>query len=81
MRSRGATDPPLSVSVVCDRTLMERQQVRQVYADLEQRRKNGEHNIVVRHFNGVPSIVQADKDFQFNHSTHRHVAIPKNQPV
>ncbi|KAF0720387.1 Uncharacterized protein FWK35_00033204, partial [Aphis craccivora] len=36
MRSHAATDPPLLVSVVRDRTLMERQQVRQVYADLEQ---------------------------------------------
>ncbi|KAF0746697.1 Uncharacterized protein FWK35_00024588 [Aphis craccivora] len=68
MRSRAATDPPLLVSVVRDRTLMERQQVSHVYADLEQRRKNGENNIVVRHFNGVPSIVQANKDFQLNHS-------------
>ncbi|KAF0701871.1 Reverse transcriptase domain-containing protein, partial [Aphis craccivora] len=72
MRSRAATDPPLLVSVVRDRTLMERQQVRQVYADLVQRRKNGENNIVVRHFNGVPSIVQANKDFQLNHTAQRH---------
>ncbi|KAL5245838.1 hypothetical protein ACI65C_013246 [Semiaphis heraclei] len=78
MRSRAATDPPLLVSVVRDRTLMERQQVRQVYADLEQRRRNGENNIVVRHFNGVPSIVQANKDFQLNHTTHRHVTLAKN---
>ncbi|CAI6360072.1 unnamed protein product [Macrosiphum euphorbiae] len=78
MRSRTTTDPPLLVSVVRDRTLMERQQVRQVYADLEQRRKNGENNIVVRHFNGVPSIVQAKKDFQLNHTTHRHVTLAKN---
>lgn len=78
MRSRAATDPPLLVSVVRDRTLMERQQVRQVYADLEQRRKNGENNIMVRHFNGVPSIVQANKDFQLNHTAHRHVTLAKN---
>jgi len=78
MRSRAATDPPLLVSVVRDRTLMERQQVRQVYADLEQRRKNGENNTVTRHFNGVPSIVQANKDFRLNHTAHRHVTLAKN---
>jgi len=78
MRSRAATNPPLLVSVVRDRTLIERQQLRQVYANLEQRRKNGEHNIVTSHFKGVPSIVQAGKDFHLNHTTHRHVALPKN---
>ncbi|CAI6357915.1 unnamed protein product [Macrosiphum euphorbiae] len=81
MRSRATTNPPLLVSVVRDRTLMERQQVRQVYADLQQRRKNGENNIVVRHFNGVPSIVQANKDFQLNNTTHRHVTLAKTNQL
>lgn len=52
---------------------MERQQVHQVYAELEQRKKNGENNIVVSHFSGVPSIVQARQGFsiqQFYQSSH-----------
>lgn len=38
--------PANSISISRDRTLLERQEIRRVYTELENRKKNGEHNIL-----------------------------------
>jgi len=60
--NNGVKDLPLAstdhrISVVRDRTLREREFIRLVYADLENRRKNGETNIMVKYRDGLPCIV------------------------
>jgi len=60
--NNGVKDLPIAstdhrISVVRDRTLRERELIRSVYADLENRRKNGETNIMVKYRDGLPCIV------------------------
>lgn len=60
--NNGVKDLPIAstdhrISVVRDRTLREREFTRSVYADLENRRKNGETNIMVKYRDGLPCIV------------------------
>jgi len=59
--NNGVKDLPIAstdhrISVVRDRTLREREFIRSVYADLENRRKNGETNMV-KYRDGLPCIV------------------------
>lgn len=53
---RNARAHSISISVVRDRTLLERKHIRRVYAELDERKKNGESNIMVKYRNGIPSI-------------------------
>jgi len=53
---RNASAHSISISVVRDRTLLERKYIRRIYAELEEREKNGESNIMVKYRNGIPSI-------------------------
>ncbi|KAL4113859.1 hypothetical protein QTP88_017420 [Uroleucon formosanum] len=48
--------PSNSISISRDRTLLERQEIRRVYAELENRKKNGEHNISISIFRCDRSI-------------------------
>lgn len=53
---RNASAHSISIAVVCDRTLLERKHIRRVYTELDERKKNGESNIMVKYRNGIPSI-------------------------
>jgi outer membrane murein-binding lipoprotein Lpp len=46
-----------SISVIRDRTPRERESIRLVYAELENRKKNGETDIVINYRDGFPCIV------------------------
>lgn len=62
--------PTNSISISRDRTLLERKEIRHVYTELENRKKNGDHNISIRYRNGIPLIVPNDGGVPGNHSNH-----------
>lgn len=47
-----------TIHISRDRTFLERQEIRGVYAELDNRKKQGELNISIRYKNGIPRIVQ-----------------------
>lgn len=53
---RNARSHSIPIAVVRDRTLLERKHIRRVYTELDERKKNGESNIMVKYRNGIPSI-------------------------
>ncbi|XP_050529713.1 uncharacterized protein LOC126899159 [Daktulosphaira vitifoliae] len=57
-RSLGADNNLQNIHVSRDRTLLERQEIRRVYQDLDNRKKQGETNITIRYRNGFPYIVK-----------------------
>jgi hypothetical protein len=60
---RNAKANSISIAVVRDRTLLERKHIRRVYTELEERKKNGESNIMVKYRNGIPSIAPVTNRF------------------
>lgn len=54
---RSYAGPSPTISVVRDRTVAERLEIRRIYAELEDRKKNGELGVAVRYKNGVPYIL------------------------
>lgn len=55
-RTHDATGQAISISVSRDRTILERHEIRQVYVELEVRKKSGEHNIAFKYRNRIPFI-------------------------
>jgi hypothetical protein len=70
--------PANSISISRDRTLLERQEIRRVYTELENRKKNGEHNISIKYRNGIPLIVPNDGGVTGSHSNHPSSSLSKN---
>jgi len=70
--------PANSISISRDRTLIERQEIRRVYTDLENRKKNVEHNFSIRYRNGIPLIVPNDGGVSGSHSNHPSSSLSKN---
>lgn len=70
--------PANSISISRDRTLLERQEIRRVYTELENRKKSGEHNISIRYRNGIPLIVPNDGGVSGSHSNHPSSSLSKN---
>lgn len=64
VRNLSSTSAVRSISVIRDRTPMERKFIRSVYTDLDNRRKNGETNITVKYRDGIPSVVPISSSFQ-----------------
>lgn len=56
------TCPSVTISISRDRTLMERNLVRQIYAEFKDRTDKGESNIRIRYSNGIPHIVNHGHD-------------------
>lgn len=56
-RELPASSESRPISVVRDRTPLEREFIRSVYADLDSRRRNGEANIIIKYRDGLPTIV------------------------
>lgn len=50
--------PANSISISRDRTLLERQEIRRVYTELENRKKNGEHNISIKYSRGRQPVAR-----------------------
>jgi hypothetical protein len=69
-------EPPLEILVVRDRTIMERQEIRRVYVELDARKAKGERNIAIRYTNGVPSIVLHRYDKGANIQSAGHSTLP-----
>lgn len=59
-RSVGSDNLLQSINISRDRTLLERQEIRRVYQELDSRKKKGEHNISIRYRNGAPHIMSSD---------------------
>jgi len=58
--------PAIEISILRDRTLMERKQIRQTYAELKERKvgwRNGEMDIIIKYINGMPRIINLRQDF------------------
>jgi len=53
-----------SISVTGDRTLSEREASRLVYADLENRKKNGESDLIIKYRDGFPYILSVRRSSQ-----------------
>jgi len=53
---RNARAHSISIAVVRDRTLLKRKHILRVYTELDERKKDGESNIMVKYRNGIPSI-------------------------
>jgi len=70
--------PAISISISRDRTLLERQEIRRVYTELENRKKNGEHNISINYRNGIPLIVPNDGGVSRSRSNHPSSSLSKN---
>ncbi|KAE9542413.1 hypothetical protein AGLY_003274 [Aphis glycines] len=70
--------PANSISISHDRTLLERQEIRRVYSEHENRKKNGEHNIFIRYRSGIPLIVPNDGGVSGSHSNHPSSSLSKN---
>jgi hypothetical protein len=71
--------PNLTISVARDRTLLERQEIRRIYSELDNRKKSGELNITIRYRNGIPTIVSTIQGFDSGHSsTYRSALQSKN---
>lgn len=64
VRDLPADSSARSISVIRDRTPREREFIRSIYADLDNRRKNGEANIMVKYRDGIPSIVPISSSSQ-----------------
>lgn len=54
---RTLSPPTDTISISRDRTLLERQEIRRVYNELDDRRKKGDHNVSIRYRSGVPFLV------------------------
>ncbi|KAE9532700.1 hypothetical protein AGLY_009781 [Aphis glycines] len=54
--------PANSISTSCYYTLLERQEIHRVYAELENRKKNDEYNVSISYRSRVPLIVLNDGD-------------------
>lgn len=68
--SHNAANQVICISFTRDRTLLERQEIRRLYAELEVRKNSGEHNIIVKYINGIGTIVFSIHEFHVdNHST------------
>lgn len=52
------------ISVTRDRTPCKREAIRRVYTDLENRKKNGESDLVIKYRDGLPYIVPARRSSQ-----------------
>lgn len=59
-----ASSPARTISVIHDRTARERQFIRSVYAELDNRKMNGETNIMVKYKDGIPSIMLFSRSSQ-----------------
>lgn len=70
--------PANSIFISHDRTLLERQEIRRVYSEVENRKKNGEHNISIRYRNEFPLIVPNDGGVFGSHSNHPSSSLSKN---
>lgn len=51
-----------NISFVKDRTLIERQHIKEVYMEFKNRFEAGEKNIKIQYFNGIPKIVNIKKN-------------------
>lgn len=71
-RSHDSASHPITISVARDRTPLERQEIRRVYAEFDVRKNSGEQNILVRYRNGTPSIVSNTQRF---HATSQHTRL------
>ncbi|KAL4126817.1 hypothetical protein QTP88_011026 [Uroleucon formosanum] len=67
-----------SISVVHDRTLWEREFIRSIYTELDNRRKNGVSNIMVKYRDGIPSIVPISSSSQGTRSLYSSDIQSKN---
>ncbi|CAI6344508.1 unnamed protein product [Macrosiphum euphorbiae] len=52
------------ISVTRDRTPNEREAIRLVYADMKNRKKNGESDLVIKYRDGFPYIIPARRSSQ-----------------
>lgn len=56
------SSPATLISISRDRTLMERNLVRQTYAKLKKRNEQGELNTKIKYFNSMPHIINSRQD-------------------
>lgn len=56
------SSPATLISISRDRTLMERNLVRLTYAELKKRNEQGELDIKIKYFNGMPRIINSRQD-------------------
>jgi len=59
------------VAITRDRTQSERQSIREVYQELNTRRKRGESNISIRYHEGIPKIIPVTIDSKNGNRQHR----------
>lgn len=69
-RSSGADNNLQNIQVSRDRTQLERQEIRRVYQDLDNRKKQGEAGITIRYRNGFPHIVKNNHTSDGSSSTY-----------